>query len=85
MEIYDQIKRVAERSHRSVDDVLVEAVMAVAPVIDTAPETYGQRSLNWLTSRGIGARASSARRVTAVAIATNAASAPTTACTTLPM
>ena len=36
MEVYDQIKRVAERSHRSVNGVLVDAVMAVAPVIDTA-------------------------------------------------
>ena len=38
VDVYNQIKRAAERSHRSVDDVLVEAVMAVAPVIDTAPE-----------------------------------------------
>lgn len=38
VDVYEQIKRAAELSHRSVEDVLVEAVMAAAPVIDTAPE-----------------------------------------------
>jgi len=33
--VYDQIKRAAERARRPVDDVLVEAVTAVAPVIET--------------------------------------------------
>jgi hypothetical protein len=35
--VYDQIRRAAERAHRSVDDVLVEAVTAVASVVDAAP------------------------------------------------
>ncbi len=35
---YDQIRRAAERARRPVDEVLVEAVTAVAPVIDSAPE-----------------------------------------------
>ncbi|HUV90258.1 MAG TPA: hypothetical protein VMY80_11435 [Anaerolineae bacterium] len=36
--IYEQIRRAAEKARRPVDEVLVEAVMAVAPVIDTASE-----------------------------------------------
>jgi hypothetical protein len=37
--VYDQIKRAAERARRPLDEVLVEAVTAVAPVIDAAPES----------------------------------------------
>jgi len=33
--LYEQIKRAAEKKHRTVNDLLVEAVTAVAPVIDT--------------------------------------------------
>jgi hypothetical protein len=33
--VYRQIKRAAERANRSVDELLIEAVSAVAPVIDT--------------------------------------------------
>ncbi len=32
---YERIKRAAEKKHRAVNDVLAEAVTAVAPVIDT--------------------------------------------------
>lgn len=32
--VYEQIRQAAERAHRPVDDVLAEAVVAVAPVID---------------------------------------------------
>jgi hypothetical protein len=35
--VYEDIRRAAERAHRSFADVLVEAVTAVAPVIDSAP------------------------------------------------
>ena len=34
--IYEQIRRAAEKKHRSIDDVLVEALTAVAPVLETA-------------------------------------------------
>ncbi len=34
--IYKQIRRAAEKAQRPVDDVLLEAVAAVAPVMDTA-------------------------------------------------
>jgi uncharacterized protein YnzC (UPF0291/DUF896 family) len=36
--LYDQIKQVAERLRKPIEVVLAEAVAAVAPVIDTAPE-----------------------------------------------
>jgi len=36
-EIYRQIQRAAERLQRPMDDVLAEAVSAVAPVMDVAP------------------------------------------------
>jgi len=32
--LYEQIKRAADKKHRNVNDLLVEAVTAVAPVID---------------------------------------------------
>lgn len=32
--LYEQIERVAEKRHRTINDLLVEAVTAVAPVID---------------------------------------------------
>jgi alkanesulfonate monooxygenase SsuD/methylene tetrahydromethanopterin reductase-like flavin-dependent oxidoreductase (luciferase family) len=35
---YEQIRRAAEKVKRSIDDVLVEAVIAVAPVFDRAPK-----------------------------------------------
>jgi hypothetical protein len=35
--VYEDIRRAAERAHRSFADVLVEAVTAVAPVIDSVP------------------------------------------------
>lgn len=35
--IYEQIRQAAEKAHRPVDDVLVEAVSAAAPCMDTAP------------------------------------------------
>jgi hypothetical protein len=35
--VYEQIRRAAEKAQRPVDQVLVEAVTAVAPVMDTAP------------------------------------------------
>src|SRR5437016_3995003 len=35
--VYEQIKLAAERANRPLDDVLVEAVTAVAPLMDTAP------------------------------------------------
>jgi len=34
--VYQQIRRAAEKTHRPVNDVLVEAVAAVAPVMDSA-------------------------------------------------
>ncbi len=34
--VYEQIRRAAEKAQRPVDDVLIEAVAAVAPVMDTA-------------------------------------------------
>jgi hypothetical protein len=37
--VYDQIRRAAERAQRPLDQVLVEAVTAVAPVVDTAPDS----------------------------------------------
>ena len=36
--VYEQIIQAAKRAQRPVDQVLLEAVVAVAPVIDTAPE-----------------------------------------------
>lgn len=36
--IYEQIKRAAEKTQRPVDEILVEAVAAVAPVIEIASE-----------------------------------------------
>ena len=39
--IYGQIQRAAEKLKRSVDEVLVEAVSAVAPVLDSAPSAFG--------------------------------------------
>lgn len=36
--VYEQIRRAAEKAQRPVDEVLVEAVTAVAPVIGIAPE-----------------------------------------------
>jgi hypothetical protein len=35
--VYEQIRQAAERAHRPVDDVLAEAVTAVAPVMDAPP------------------------------------------------
>jgi hypothetical protein len=35
--VYEQIWQAAEKVRRPIDDVLVEAVVAVAPVMDTAP------------------------------------------------
>ena len=37
--VYEQIRQAAERSRRPVEDVLAEAVAAVAPVMDTPPST----------------------------------------------
>jgi hypothetical protein len=38
--VYRQIKRAAEKANRPIDELLVEAVSAVAPVIDTtSPQT----------------------------------------------
>jgi len=36
--VYEQIRRAAKKAQRPVDEVLVEAVTAFAPVIGTAPE-----------------------------------------------
>lgn len=36
--VYEQIRRAAEKAQRPINDVLVEAVVAVAPVTDTAPD-----------------------------------------------
>ncbi len=36
--VYEQIRRAAEKAQRPVNEVLVEAVTAVAPVIGIAPE-----------------------------------------------
>jgi hypothetical protein len=36
--VYEQIRRAAERAQRPVDEVLIEAVAAVAPVMDTASD-----------------------------------------------
>ena len=36
--VYEQIRQAAEKAQRPVDEVLVEAVTAVAPVISIAPE-----------------------------------------------
>lgn len=33
--VYDQIRRAAERAHRSINDVLIEVVIAAAPTLDT--------------------------------------------------
>jgi hypothetical protein len=33
--LYDQIRQAAEKTHRSIDDVIIEAVMAAAPTLDT--------------------------------------------------
>jgi hypothetical protein len=35
--VYAQIRQAAEKAQRSIDDVLEEAVAAVAPVLDSAP------------------------------------------------
>jgi hypothetical protein len=37
--VYERIRRAAERAQRPLADVLVEAVTAVAPVVDAAPES----------------------------------------------
>jgi hypothetical protein len=37
--VYAQIKQAAQRTGRPIDQVLVEALTVVAPVIDTAPES----------------------------------------------
>jgi uncharacterized protein (DUF433 family) len=40
--VYDQLQRAAEKEHRSVDEVLLEALTAVAPVLETAsPDLQG--------------------------------------------
>lgn len=36
--VYEQIQRAAAKTQRSVDEVLIEAVTAVAPIMGTAPE-----------------------------------------------
>jgi hypothetical protein len=36
--VYEQIRHAAEKAQRPVDEVLVEAVTAVAPIMDTASE-----------------------------------------------
>ena len=36
--VYRQIKRAAEKAHRPLDELLVEAVSAVAPVVDMASQ-----------------------------------------------
>jgi hypothetical protein len=38
--VYEQIRQAAEKAQRPVDEVLVEAVTAVAPVMDTASEQF---------------------------------------------
>ncbi len=35
--VYEQIRRAAEKTHRPINDVLVEAVAAVAPTMDSVP------------------------------------------------
>jgi hypothetical protein len=35
--VYEQIRQAAEKAQRPIDDVLEEAIAAVAPVLDTAP------------------------------------------------
>src|SRR5687768_6104471 len=35
--VYEQIRRAAEKVHRPVDDILLEAVVAAAPAMGTAP------------------------------------------------
>lgn len=35
--VYEQIRRAAEKAQRPIDEVLIEAVTAVAPVMDTTP------------------------------------------------
>jgi hypothetical protein len=35
--IYEQIRQAAAKTHRPLDDVLAEAVAAVAPMLDTSP------------------------------------------------
>lgn len=37
--VYEQIRRAAEKSHRPIHEVLVEAVSAAAPVVDTPQPT----------------------------------------------
>src|SRR5690242_13813037 len=32
--IYDQIRRAAEKSHRSIDDILLETILAATPTLD---------------------------------------------------
>ncbi len=36
--VYKQIERAAEKAQRPFNEVLIEAIVAVAPIIDTAPE-----------------------------------------------
>jgi hypothetical protein len=35
--VYDQIRRAAERTHRSIDDILLEALIAAAPTMLESP------------------------------------------------
>jgi len=39
--VYDQIRRAAERAHRSIDDILLEALIAVAPTMMESPAVRG--------------------------------------------
>lgn len=47
--VYDQIRQAAEKAHRPIDDVLLEAVIAAAPTMSTPSERYARRSPNWPT------------------------------------
>lgn len=38
--VYQQIQRAAEKTHRPLNDVLVEAVSAVAPVMEMPPSSF---------------------------------------------
>ena len=38
--IYDQLRQAAERSHRSIDDLIIEAVISAAPTLDTDRSLY---------------------------------------------
>jgi len=68
--IYEQIKRAAEKTQRPVNDLLIEAVTAVAPMIDTAPEklraalaqmTYLNDAALWQAARSTMPAAQQAR------------------------